>query len=584
MAGFFVCATIPAMATLTCDQDHEHGGKCYGDAIPAFAGATSWEELDAAEEAAEAADRAQHAVAAFQGIVQSIVYSADLTPDEKASRLEAAAAGLGERIRGEVEEEAKVVRPGVLGRLLGRKVTNSEGLGPDDYAVVGDPDQPSTWKLRIDDAAHISGAIQALSPGGFRGQRVELEAGERSAALRKIRTAVERLPEADRGNMPDRLAALKAIAEPTRPGAVAVLAGKTGGYERFAIWSSNNFEDREGEVFPAAVIEAAAERFNARQAPKGYVNIWHVGHPRYGWPRRDMSDWGEIEHAAYADGFLLLEGRVTDPAVAAKIADWGKREPLGSSIEYEWQPGDLVEGVYHAFDFDRVSVVPRSAAANPWGPDTSVYLGRSGGGDMIADQKVRSALAEIYGDEQVKAWEAEATTKATELRAAGRASKALSFELPGPTIRFVEEDVKDGAPAPTADATPAVTEATDAVAAVTETTADEPPPWAKQLADQNAAILARLDQQEAAVKAVKDELENAAPAVGVLGRSVQNAALSVTAGKELDAQEAAVRQYEQTGQLPPPTGAGDDMADWGVAGKIAAQFNGNAAGRGPAGS
>ena len=48
------------------------------------------------------------------------------------------------------------------------------------FAYVPDPLQPSSWKLRYRNSdcsvspSHLSGAVAALSPGGFRGKRVEI--------------------------------------------------------------------------------------------------------------------------------------------------------------------------------------------------------------------------------------------------------------------------------------------------------------------------------------------------------------------------------------------------------------------------
>lgn len=564
------------MDDLRCTESHEHAAKCYAEAMgvaPAMA-AYTWDDVDAQMEVLEQTEEVQRLTRQYNGIVQSIIGAAEMEPSERARLLSDAATGYAARV-GASRAEAKADRPGVIGRLLGRKVTNSEGLGPDDYAVVPAPDKPSTWRLRIDDKAHISAAIQAMSPAGFRGEKAQLTPAERKAALGKIRAALGRMSKEDMGDMMARLDAIKALGTPTEPGQVVLFAGKAGGYERFALWASNNFVDRTGEVFPAAVLESAVARFNARDGAKGHANVWHVGHPKYGWPRREMTDWGEIEHAAYVDGHLLVEGRVTDPAAATKIKAWGDREPLGTSIEYEWQPGDLVDGVYHAFDFDRVSVVPREHAANPWGPNTTVYLGKGEGNMPIIDEKIRESLATIYGDEQVVQWEQDAAAKSTELRAAGHAAKALKFELPGPTITFVEA-VKDGE-ASAADATPATADggAPDLTAAEAVPATDETPPWARALADQNAAILARLDQTDAGLKSVKDELDNAAPAVGILGRSVQDAGVKASASTEVDAQERALAAYRASGVAPTP-GAVDvaGMDDWGVASKVLMGLNG----------
>lgn len=56
------------------------------------------------------------------------------------------------------------------------------------YAYVPDATSPNTWKLRIDDAAHVGGAIAALGKG-FRGQKVEIPGGDRAAVVAKVKAA-----------------------------------------------------------------------------------------------------------------------------------------------------------------------------------------------------------------------------------------------------------------------------------------------------------------------------------------------------------------------------------------------------------
>ncbi|MBI4330417.1 MAG: hypothetical protein HY673_03945 [Chloroflexi bacterium] len=87
------------------------------------------------------------------------------------------------------------------------------------YAIMGDPDDPSTWKLphhrpgamnrlhrrpRTDiqdtvDWDHIAAAVAALSPAGFRGQRVKASPEDIIAAARHLaahyRAAGKPLPD-----------------------------------------------------------------------------------------------------------------------------------------------------------------------------------------------------------------------------------------------------------------------------------------------------------------------------------------------------------------------------------------------------
>lgn len=79
-----------------------------------------------------------------------------------------------------------------LGEILGvENVTKTEGneeLPASAYAYVPDPEKPSTWKLRIDDAGHVGGAIAAIGKG-FRGQKANIPSADLPAVKRKIRAA-----------------------------------------------------------------------------------------------------------------------------------------------------------------------------------------------------------------------------------------------------------------------------------------------------------------------------------------------------------------------------------------------------------
>lgn len=552
-----------------CALDHEHGAKCYaeGMAVAPMIAATSWDEVDAQQAVMEQTEHVQEVTAQYNAMVNTIAYS-DMDPSEKVRMLTDAAAGYGDRLQGAMSHEEmmaeKAYRPGPLARFLGYKAKSSEGLGPDAYAIVPDPDVPTGWKLRIDDASHISGAIQALSPAGFRGQRVQLEAGERTKALSRIRAAINKLPEGDRGNLPDRLAALKALDTVSEQRSVVLLRAKDGTPERFALWAGNIFEDRSGEIFPAEAVEAAVERFNARAGAKGHVNVWHVGHPKFGWAegQRGISDWGEIEHAAYIDGFVFVEGRVTDAKAAARIPPgWG------TSFEYEYLSGALDGGVYSSFDFDRVSVLPRERACNPWNPMQTITLGVRGEATMpFVDEEQRKAVETLWGPEFVATIEAQAKHQADVNKAQGLAYKSVDVVVTAPNLKFAIKD--------------------DEAAAVAEATAEESPPaatdevpaWAKQILDQQAVMLARMDQGDAQVKALEATVTALPPAAGIFGRSVTTAsAATEQAAKDAAAQDAALAQYQQTGQVIMPEEIGE-LAEWGAAGKAMMMMGGRMGG------
>ena len=78
------------------------------------------------------------------------------------------------------------------------------------YAYVPDPEKPSAWKLRLwetpekkETPKQVGAAIAALSPGGFRGQRVQIPAKELEAVKVKVRAAWKKVnPDKDPSEMP----------------------------------------------------------------------------------------------------------------------------------------------------------------------------------------------------------------------------------------------------------------------------------------------------------------------------------------------------------------------------------------------
>jgi len=83
------------------------------------------------------------------------------------------------------------------------------------YAYVGDPEDPSTWKLRIEEtpgkvtAAQLGRAAAAFSPGGFRGRRVEIPEADVAKTKAKIRSHYHALGVKDE-DIPDSVKASEA--------------------------------------------------------------------------------------------------------------------------------------------------------------------------------------------------------------------------------------------------------------------------------------------------------------------------------------------------------------------------------------
>ena len=91
-----------------------------------------------------------------------------------------------------------------------KKVVGGQAHPASDWAYVPDPEQPSTWKLRLTDTpggaptpAAVGAAIAAMGPAGFRGQKVQIPPKDRPAVLKKVRDAWKRAnPDRPEDEMP----------------------------------------------------------------------------------------------------------------------------------------------------------------------------------------------------------------------------------------------------------------------------------------------------------------------------------------------------------------------------------------------
>ncbi len=101
-------------------------------------------------------------------------------------------------------------------------VKSKEGLPKEAFAIVGDPQDPETWKLphhtkaifralngrlsieRTVDWNRMAVAVAALSPGGYRGKRVDATPGQIIEAARHLAAHYQKAGKP----LPDTLAAL----------------------------------------------------------------------------------------------------------------------------------------------------------------------------------------------------------------------------------------------------------------------------------------------------------------------------------------------------------------------------------------
>jgi len=147
------------------------------------------------------------------------------------------------------------------------KTQDGEEFPKGDFAYTPDSTDPSTWKLRTTstpggspDADIVGAAAAALSPGGFRGQKVQIPEADRPGVVAKVRAAwIKSNPDKTESDMPTSLTKSGDEQESTMP-----------------INANEKPEDAikrlDGEVKAAAEKAATAEKNAKEQATVAKLN------------------------------------------------------------------------------------------------------------------------------------------------------------------------------------------------------------------------------------------------------------------------------------------------------------------------
>jgi hypothetical protein len=175
--------------------------------MPMSSGATSFAELEALDQAREAVVEVEELTYRFRELARNIMHADDV--EDKAAALGALAEEYTGLVGGAMSE-AKEARwqpltDKVATRLdeLKQKPMKTEGgikFPASDFAYVPDSEKPSTWKLRLAEGSpgnvtikQLGRAAAAFSPGGFRGQKVQIPSADVGKVKAKIRAAYKKL-------------------------------------------------------------------------------------------------------------------------------------------------------------------------------------------------------------------------------------------------------------------------------------------------------------------------------------------------------------------------------------------------------
>jgi len=157
--------------------------------------------------------------ATFKATVQGFLRAAHAVtkhpniPDSLRKKVEGLRAELASKSWGDFDTADASEGTSGASESMREAVTKTEG-GKDfpasDYAYVPDAESPSTWKLRLTatprgdpDPGIVGAAAAALGPGGFRGQKVDIPAGDVAAVKARVRAAWKKAnPDRNADEMP----------------------------------------------------------------------------------------------------------------------------------------------------------------------------------------------------------------------------------------------------------------------------------------------------------------------------------------------------------------------------------------------
>jgi hypothetical protein len=152
----------------------------------------------------------------------------------------------------------------------------------------------------------------------------------------------------------------------------------------WATWS-NNFKDRDGEIFTAQALKDYEARVDMGVVAMPNLWVWHVG---------EQVDIGTAKMVGFDGHFIHAAGEFkTDPqALAAKAYYTKHAKDTGISHGFTY-PLEKFDGKhYHQFNTFEISLLPRGTEAN-W------YTSLEGVKDMTLDERKLSYLKEVFGEE-----------------------------------------------------------------------------------------------------------------------------------------------------------------------------------------
>jgi hypothetical protein len=251
-------------------------------------------------------------------------------------------------------------------------------LKPGDFLVVENPDARSTWHMPItkvpggEPDRALCGAAWAALHEGFRGN--VYSGPKKQAAVDKLIAIYKK--------MDWELPSTKELEY-----GIKSLSGN-----RILLWSTNAFEDDEGEIFATKALENYVERKDLGVGSRGRVWFWHV-------PGTDFAD---INWQGVIGRYLVEVAQYDDTPYAAAMKEaleHAEKYPellpngWGLSQGYLYRASDKVDGVYSFLEKYETSVLPLHRASN------KLTMMQGVKEDMTISAEKKKALAALVGEE-----------------------------------------------------------------------------------------------------------------------------------------------------------------------------------------
>ena len=272
------------------------------------------------------------------------------------------------------------------------KIEHGEPFPPEAYAYVPDKETPSEWKLRLWETVkdkvtrkQLGMAAAALSPGGFRGQKVIIPESDLAGVKRTIRAEYRRLNVSD-DDIPKWVmeAQRRELVADYTPLTEATVDSKG---KATLVVIRPGFNSSKQRFYPRDML---ARDYKVFEGVKMYAD--HPSeHDEKQRPERSIRDWVATLSNVYPDsnGVILGEATIVEPWMQAKLAtlrDKGMLQEMGISInavgnaskaEIQGVKTNLIEQIVRARSVDFVTEAGAGGSVNVFessSPETDIDL------------------------------------------------------------------------------------------------------------------------------------------------------------------------------------------------------------------